>query len=55
MIPGRKIIARLRTWFADKDFQKWDREIERDARAGKLDHLLKEARQEKSGEKLENL
>ena len=40
--------SRLRRWFSEKDWEKWDREIEADAKVGKLDFLVKEALDEKS-------
>lgn len=36
--------ARLRQWFAELDWQRWDSQLEADAAAGKLDFLLEEAR-----------
>lgn len=39
--------AELRQWFTERDWTKWDRQIEKDSEAGKLDHLIKEAREEK--------
>ena len=35
--------ARLRQWFAERDWAGWDKQIEADAEAGKLDFLIKEA------------
>lgn len=35
--------ARLREWIAERDWQCWDRQIEGDAAAGKLDFLHEEA------------
>jgi hypothetical protein len=35
--------SRLRRWFAEKDWKLWDRQIESDVAAGKLDFLLEEA------------
>lgn len=35
--------ARLREWFWEKDWAEWDKQIEADADAGKLDFLIKEA------------
>ncbi len=32
-------LARLRTWFMEYDAAAWDRQIEDDARAGRLDEL----------------
>jgi hypothetical protein len=36
-------LAQLRRWFIEYDAQAWDREIEADAKAGKLDRLAEEA------------
>lgn len=38
-----KDFIRLRNWFAQKDWERWDRQIEADVAAGKLDFLLQEA------------
>jgi len=38
-----KDLAELRAWFAEYDAAAWDQQLERDAAAGKLDHLAKEA------------
>ena len=35
----------LRQWFAEKDWERWDRQLESDVAAGKLDFLLNEALQ----------
>jgi hypothetical protein len=35
--------SRIRRWFLDRDWEKWDREIEADAESGKLDFLRQEA------------
>ena len=35
--------SRLRRWFAEKDWERWDQELELDVAAGKLDFLLEEA------------
>jgi hypothetical protein len=34
-----KELARFRAWFAEFDAAEWDRQIEADAEAGKLDRL----------------
>ena len=47
--------ARLRKWFAQKDWEKWDRQIEADSAAGKLDFLIEEALAAKSQNKLQKL
>ena len=45
----------LRHWFNENDWNNWDRQIEADSQAGKLDFLLSEARQEKSKGNLQDL
>ncbi len=47
--------AQLRQWFSEKDWRKWDRQIEADSASGKLDFLVNEALDEKSKGKLRNL
>lgn len=36
-------LAELREWFAKRDADEWDREIERDAASGKLDKLFEKS------------
>lgn len=50
-----KDFVRLREWFAQKDWQRWDQQLESDVAAGKLDFLLAEAIAAKSQGKLQNL
>lgn len=45
----------LRQWFSERDWKKWDRQIEADSEAGKLDFLIKEALDSKAKEKLKEL
>lgn len=48
----------LRQWFSELDWNEWDRQIEEDSNAGKLDFLILEAREaEEKGtlKKLEDL
>lgn len=40
---NRDEFAQLREWLLEQDWAEWDRQIERDAAAGKLDRLMKEA------------
>ena len=47
--------AKLRQWFSEKDWRKWDRQIEADSASGKLDFLVSEALDEKNKGKLRNL
>ena len=35
--------ARLRRWFAEKDWERWDKQIAKDPASGKLDFLIDEA------------
>ena len=36
-------LARFRTWFLEFDWTAWDRQLERDVSAGKLDALAEKA------------
>lgn len=45
----------LRQWFAERDWKKWDQEIEKDSKAGKLDFLVREAFDNKRQGKLKDL
>lgn len=47
--------ARLRQWFAERDWADWDKQIEADVEAGKLDFLTKEALAEKAHGHLKEL
>jgi hypothetical protein len=47
--------SRLRRWFADKDWERWDQQLESDAAAGKLDFLVTEAAAAKAQGKLRDL
>ncbi len=47
--------ARLRQWFSERDWEKWDRQIEADSASGKLDFLIEEARAEKAKGKFKEL
>jgi hypothetical protein len=39
-------LAKLRAWFAEFDAQAWDRQIETDSAAGKLDRFIDESKAE---------
>ena len=39
-------LAQLRSWFEEFDAQAWDRQIEADSAAGKLDALMEESMNE---------
>jgi len=45
----------FRRWFFDHYWQKWDRQIEADARKGKLYFLLQEAAEAKEKNRLRDL
>ena len=45
----------LRQWFLERDWEKWDRQIESDSAAGKLDFLIHEAHQARDAGTLRNL
>jgi len=46
----KKDLARFRRWFAEYDAAAWDRQLEADVAAGKLDALANEAlREHKAG------
>ena len=47
--------VRLRRWFAEKDWEHWDNQLESDGTAGKLDFLLDEAFAAKEQGKLQDL
>ncbi|HID96299.1 MAG TPA: hypothetical protein EYP53_09650 [Candidatus Latescibacteria bacterium] len=47
--------ARLRKWFYERDWKRWDKQIEEDSGSGKLDFLVKEALDEKAKGKLKEL
>ena len=40
--------AELFRWLSEKEWESWDKEIEADSQAGRLDILLREARGEKA-------
>jgi hypothetical protein len=47
--------ARLREWIAERDWQRWDKQIEQDASEGKLDFLKEEAQSAKQRGELREL
>lgn len=47
--------AELVRWLSEKDWERWDKEIEADSAAGKLDFLVREALAEKAKGTLKNL
>ncbi len=53
-LPNAEYVQ-LRRWFWEKDWQEWDKQIEKDSADGKLDFLVREALDERSKGKLRNL
>ena len=51
--PGE--IAKLAKWFEEFYAQRWDEQIERDLKAGRLDALLEEAKQDLEANRCEPL
>ena len=47
--------ARLRSWLREYDWEEWDREIEADVKAGRLDALTAEACEAKAKGELREL
>lgn len=47
--------VQLREWITEKDWQLWDKKIEKDAAAGKLDFLREEAMAAKAKGQLRDL
>ncbi|MCB2264320.1 MAG: hypothetical protein LGR52_15475 [Candidatus Thiosymbion ectosymbiont of Robbea hypermnestra] len=46
---------KLAHWFSEQDWKAWDKEIEKDSQAGRLDFLIEEALDEKQARKLRGL
>ncbi len=47
--------SQLRYWFSEKDWQKWDKQIESDSKTATLDFLIKESSEAKKKGKLKDL
>ncbi len=47
--------AQLSCWFYELDWERWDAEIQRDSRDGKLDFLVVQAAQAKIGGTLQEI
>lgn len=45
----------LSAWFAEQDWDMWDKKLETDSNSGKLDFLLEEARDSKTSNSLRPL
>jgi len=53
-LPQQEYI-RLRQWFSERDWRRWDRQIEADSESGKLDFLVDEAFDERDKSALREL
>jgi hypothetical protein len=53
-LPERDF-SRLFRWFVEKDWQRWDKQLESDVAAGKLDFLLEEVLLAKQQGRLKDL
>lgn len=53
-LPSEQI-AEIFRWLSERDWERWDDGIEADSAAGKLDFLVREAREEKDKENLKDL
>lgn len=51
----REEYVRLRQWFSERDWERWDEQIEADSETGKLDFLISEAHDEKTKRRLKDL
>ncbi len=47
--------AELFRWLSEKDWERWDQEIEADSQTGRLDFLVREAQEEKAKGTLKDL
>lgn len=53
-LPSEEFTELFR-WLSEKDWERWDREIEADSESGRLDFLLRQAREEKAKGTLKDL
>lgn len=53
-LPSEEFTELFR-WLSEKDWDKWDKEIEADSQSGRLDFLVHEARQAKAKGPLKDL
>jgi hypothetical protein len=45
-LPSEQL-AEIFRWISEKEWERWDKEIEADSQAGRLDFLVREAKEEK--------
>jgi hypothetical protein len=53
-LPSQEF-AEIFRWLSEKEWDRWDKEIEGDSDAGSLDFLVREAREEKTKGTLKDL
>ena len=53
-LPSEEYVELIR-WLSEKDWAQWDKEIEADSEAGRLDFLVREALDEKAKKTLKDL
>jgi hypothetical protein len=53
-LPSEEM-AELFRWLSEKEWESWDREVEADSQAGRLDFLSREAHEEKAKGTLKEL
>ena len=53
-LPSEEFTELFR-WLSEKDWERWDKEIEADSQAGRLDFLVRQARAEKATGTLKDL
>ena len=53
-LPSEEFTELFR-WLLEKDWERWDKEIEADSQAGRLDFLVRQARAEKATGTLKDL
>ena len=51
----KKELARFRKWFAEYDAAEWDRQLDSDTAAGKLDALIREAERDRGAGRTKSL
>jgi len=53
-LPSEEV-AEIFRWLSERDWEKWDKEVEADSQAGRLDFLVREAREQKAKRALKDL
>jgi hypothetical protein len=53
-LPSEEV-AEIFRWLSEKEWERWDKEIEADSQAARLDFLVREAQEEKAKGNLKDL